>query len=127
MSKKEIIETLDNLERMLFSATLELEKVKQSILSFEESSVIQDEVTGPPFATVPEYVTGYTLDDLYKAFGKKKKSYAHRLRTALKENNIKTLEDFLSLSPGELLKLNNIGYKTLTRTQDALKKLGIQW
>ena len=41
--------------------------------------------------------------------------------------DIYTLEEFLSLSPGELLDLENIGYETLIRTKKALDKMGIAW
>ncbi|MBQ6225511.1 MAG: hypothetical protein IJJ73_04315 [Bacteroidaceae bacterium] len=52
---------------------------------------------------------------------------AHRLKSALKKQNIKTLEDFLSLTPGELQELENVGYETLLRTKKALSKLGLVW
>ena len=125
--KKEILEKLENIAKMISSAASELEDVKQRVQSLDDSVIISDKPSLPPFAEVPAYITGYTLDDLYKAFGKKKKSYVARLKAAIKENDIRTLEDFLSLTPGELLKLNNIGYKTLTHTRKALEKLGIDW
>ncbi len=69
---------------------------------------------------------GYTLEDLYREFGSKV-SLARRLKTALQKRNINTLEEFLSLSPGELLELENVGYDTLLRTKKALSKLGVAW
>lgn len=127
LKSDEILDKLREINQTLISATIEIEKVREAVLTLEPQQETTLNVAGHPLSAVPEYITGYTLDDLYKAFGKKRKSYASRLKSALKENQITTLEDFLSLSPGELLKLNNIGYRTLTRTQEALKKLGINW
>jgi len=73
-----------------------------------------------------DFKVGYTLEDLYREFGKKK-TMAYRLKSALKKWNIKTLVDFLSLTSGELLELENVGYETLLRTKKALSKLGIVW
>ena len=54
-------------------------------------------------------------------------SLARRLKSALQKRNINTLEEFLSLSPGELLELENVGYDTLLRTKKALSRLGFVW
>ena len=53
-------------------------------------------------------------------------SLARRLKMALQKQNVNTLEDFLSLTPGELLELESVGYDTLLRTKK-LSKLGIEW
>ena len=113
MTKEEILDKL-------------AEKVRRAVLTWKPSdeSPAKEEW---PLSIVPDYETGYTLDDLYTAFGKKRKGYASRLKSALNEKQITTLEAFLSLSPGELLELNNIGYKTLTYTRKALGSLGIKW
>ena len=71
-------------------------------------------------------MSAYTLQDLYKSFGKRK-HYATRLRHALQNRGIYTLEEFLSLSPGELIELENIGYETLRHTKKALDRMGISW
>lgn len=81
---------------------------------------------GFPLAIEPDFELGYTLEDLYRAFGNKK-SLTRRLHTALQKRNIKTLEDFLSLTPCEMLELEGVGYDTLLRTKKALNKLGIDW
>ena len=41
--------------------------------------------------------------------------------------SIYTQEEILSLSSGELLDLENIGYETFIRTKKALDKMGIAW
>ena len=79
-----------------------------------------------PLAVEQDFKLEYTLDDLYREFGNKV-SLARRLKTALQKRNINTLEEFLSLTPGELLDLENVGYDTLLRTKKALGKLGIVW
>jgi len=127
LTKDEILDKLGEVARALLNASNEIEKIKQAVLALESPIDSPTKEKGYPLSLVPDYTMGYTLDDLYKAFGKKRKSYASRLKSALKENQITTLEDFLSLSPGELLELNNIGYKTLTYTRKALESLGIKW
>ena len=69
----------------------------------------------------------FTLDDLCEAFGKKHQPYAVRLRNALAQQGITSLEDFLALTPGRLLDLEGIGPGTLQYANKALKKLGIRW
>ena len=81
---------------------------------------------GFPLAIEPDFELGYTLEDLYRAFGNKK-SLTRRLHTALQKRNIKTLEDFLSLTPCEMLELENDVHETLLRTKKALSKLGLSW
>lgn len=126
MGRKEILEKLDEIDQMLKSASVELGILRESVLALNEPCV-SSEKTALPLPDVSNYATGHTLEDLYKAFGKKKISYAHRLKKALRDKQITTLEDFLLLSPGELLELENIGYKTLLQTRSALKKLGLDW
>jgi hypothetical protein len=67
-----------------------------------------------------DFKDGYTLEDLYREFGKKK-SLAYRLKSALKKRNIKTLEDFLLLTSGELLELEGVFYDTLLRTKKGIE------
>lgn len=69
----------------------------------------------------------YTLDDLYQAFGRKRKAYATRLMNILQQQGITTLQQFLALTPGQLLDLEGIGAGTLQYTNVALKRLGIAW
>ncbi len=114
MNKKEILEKLEGIEK-------ELREIKEYISQDDLGKV------SSPFNIVPDLYIGYTLDDLYEAFGKKKKHLATRLRIALKKHNIKTMEEFLSLTPGELLGLENVGYETLLRTKKAMEKLKINW
>ena len=114
MPRKEIIDRLDCVER-------EVKEIREYLSQGEAGAPLDF-----PLATAPDYELGYTLEDLYREFGGKK-SLAHRLKSALKKRNIKTLEDFLSLTPGELLELENVGYETLLRTKQALNKLEIVW
>lgn len=116
MTRREIIEKLDCVER-------EVKEIRE-YLSQNDSE--QAAPVGFPLPLESDFKVGYTLDDLYREFGSKK-SLAHRLKTALQKRNIKTLDDFLSLSPGELLELENVGYETLLRTKKALNKLEIVW
>ena len=116
MTRKEIIDKLDNVER-------EVKEIRE-YLSQSESGMCT--LVDFPLATAPDFELGYTLEDLYREFGKKK-SLAYRLKSALKKRNIKTLEEFLSLTPGELLDLEGVGYDTLLRTKKALSRLEIDW
>ena len=127
MNKIELLEKLDEITRTLNTVSEELNNLRQSVLTLDESNISPNKVENLPLPDVSDYHTGYTLNDLYKAFGNKKQAYATRLRTALRNKQIVTLEDFLLLSPGELLELDNIGYKTLLQTRKALRRLGIEW
>lgn len=69
----------------------------------------------------------YTMDDLCEAFGRKHRYYATRLRNALKQQGINTLDEFLAMTPGQLLDLDGIGPGTLQYANKALKKMGIRW
>lgn len=69
----------------------------------------------------------FTMDDFCEAFGKKHQPYAMRLRNALAQQGITSLEDFLALTTGRLLDLEGIGPGTLQYANKALKKLGIRW
>jgi len=116
MTRKEIIDRLESVER-------EMKEIRE-YLSLSEAGM--DMPLDFPLAATPDFELGYTLEDLYKEFGKKK-SLAYRLKSALKKRNITTLEEFLLLTPGELLELENVGYETLLRTKKALSKLGVDW
>ena len=116
MTRKEIIDRLESVER-------EVKEIRE-YLSLNDSEQVAP--VGLPLPLESDFMVGYTLEDLYREFGKKK-SLAYRLKSALKKRNIKTLEEFLSLTPGELLELENVGYETLLRTKKALNKLGIVW
>lgn len=116
MTKKEIIDKLANIER-------DVKEIRE-YLSHNESMVVTP--VESPLTIEPNFKLEYTLEDLYREFGSKR-SLARRLKTALQKRNINTLEEFLSLTPGELLELENVGYDTLLRTKKALGKLGIVW
>ncbi|MBP5771495.1 MAG: hypothetical protein J6W75_09080 [Bacteroidaceae bacterium] len=116
MTRKEIIDKLDCVER-------EVKEIREYLSQSEVGAVTHVDF---PLAIEPDFKLEYTLEDLYREFGSKK-SLAHRLKTALQKRNIKTLEGFLSLTPGELLDLENVGYDTLLRTKKALSRLGIDW
>lgn len=106
---------------------MELDNLKRDIQNIDQSRFNPSGNNTLPLPEGDDILTGLTLDDLYKAFGKNKKSYAFRLKKALDTIRINTLEEFLMLTPGDLLSLENVGYKTLTLTQKSLKKMGIEW
>ena len=114
MTREGIIDKQDNIEKEV--------KENREYLSLNDGK--QMALVGFPLPLESDFKVGYTLEDLYREFGKKK-TMAYRLKSALKKWNIKTLEDFLSLTSGELLELENVGYETLLRTKKALRKLGI--
>ena len=116
MTRKELIDKLQYIEK-------EVKEIRD-YLSLSESETLTP--ADSPLAEEPEFKLEYTLEDLYKEFGNKA-SLARRLKTALQKRDIITLEDFLSLTPGELLDLENVGYDTLLRTKKALSRLGIAW
>ena len=116
MTRKEIIDRLESVER-------EVKEIREYLSQNDGEQVAP---RGFPLPLESDFMVGYTLEDLYREFGKKK-SLAYRLKSALKKRNIKTLEDFLSLTPGELLEWENVGYDTLLRTKKALSKLGVDW
>ena len=116
MTRKELIEKLQNIEK-------DVKEIKEYLSQNEAGS---DKHVYFPLAAELDFKLDYTLDDLYREFGSKV-SLARRLKTALQKRNINTLEEFLSLSPGELLDLENVGYDTLLRTKKALSRLGIAW
>ena len=97
----------------------ELSKIRQQIVqNMNEKAYLEDGRR--------EYNTTYTLDDLYKAFGSKQ-HYATRLKHALQQKNINTIPEFLAMTPGELLELDNVSVGTLQKTKKALERLGICW
>lgn len=116
MTKKELIDKLQNIEK-------EVKEIRD-YLSLSESGTVTPE--DPPLAIEPDFKLGYTLEDLYREFGSKV-TLARRLKSALQKRSINSLEEFLSLTPGELLDLENVGYDTLLRTKKALNRLGVVW
>ena len=116
MTRKELIDKLESIER-------EVKEIREYLSQGEPEAVTPVDF---PLAKELDFKLEYTLDDLYREFGNKV-SLARRLKTALQKRNINTLEDFLSLTPGELLDLENVGYDTLLRTKKALGRLGIAW
>ena len=117
MNKKQVIEKLESIEK-------ELAVVREYIGQFDDSTAQPGKYRLP---LPSDQSLGYTLDDLYNSFGKKKKSLSYRLNAALRQKGITSLEDFLNLSPGEILDLSNVGYETLLQTKKALFRLGIDW
>ena len=116
MTRNELLDKLHNIERDV--------KEIRDFLSQDERRQTASVVS--PLEIDQDFKLKYTLDDLYREFGGKV-SLARRLKTALQKKNINTLEDFLSLTPGELLDLENVGYDTLLRTKKALSRLGLTW
>ena len=116
MTRKEIIEKLESIEG-------DVKEIKEYL---SQNKSVETTSADSPLAVESDFKLECTLDDLYREFGGKV-SLARRLKTALQKRNINTLEEFLSLTPGELLDLENVGYDTLLRTKKALNKLGIVW
>ena len=116
MIRKDIIDKLESVERDVKEIREYLSQENAATTTHIDSS----------FPIDPDFKLNYSLEDLYREFGGKV-SLARRLKTALQKRNINTLEEFLSLTPGELLELENVGYDTLLRTKKALNKLGIAW
>ena len=71
--------------------------------------------------------TDVTLDDLYKAFGKKKKHYATRLKHSFIENHVETIEDLMALSLYDIENMEGIGCETLRLLVTKLHGLGIDY
>ena len=115
MTRKELLEKFENIEK-------EVKEIKEFLSQEGIDTLASRKAHAPATRDLKEY----TLEDLYESFGKRK-HYAVRLKHALERRGIYTLEEFLSLSPGELLDLENIGYETLIRTKKALDKMGIAW
>lgn len=107
-----ILQKLENLEN-------ELREVREYLSQYLSAAVSQSDGT-------PDVEWQYTLIDLYEALGSKK-HYAVRLRTALEKQGINSLGEFLSLTPGQLLDLENVGPGTLLQVKKALNKLGVTW
>lgn len=116
MTRKEFIDKLQNIEK-------EVKEIRDYLSQSESETVT---LVDSPLVIEPDFKLGYTLEDLYREFGSKV-SLARRLKFALQKRNINTLEEFLSLTPGELLDLENVGYDTLLRTKKALNRLWIAW
>lgn len=68
-----------------------------------------------------------TLDDIYKAFGGKKKHYATRLKHAFLEHHIETIEDLMALSLYDIVCMDGIGSETLRLFINKLNSLGIDY
>ena len=69
----------------------------------------------------------FTLDDIYKAFGKQKKHYATRLKHAFLEHHVETIDDLMALSLNDLLNMDGIGSETLRLLVKKLHNLGIDY
>lgn len=116
MIRKELIDKLECIER-------DVKEIKEYL---SQNKSVEATPIESQLGLEADFQLEYTLDDLYRAFGGKV-SLARRLKSALQKRNINTLEEFLSLTPGELLDLENVGYDTLLRTKKALSRLGITW
>lgn len=68
-----------------------------------------------------------TLDDIYNAFGKKKKYYAARLKHAFLEHHVETIEDMMTLSIYDIMDMDGIGAETLRLLILKLNSLGINY
>lgn len=116
MTRKELIDKLEGVER-------DVKEIKEYL---SQNRSVETTSVETHLAVEPDFKLEYTLDDLYREFGNKV-YLAHRLKAALQKRNVNSLEEFLSLTPGELLELENVGYETLLRTKKALNRLGLVW
>ena len=116
MTRNELLDKLKTIEQ-------EVKEVREFLSRDSDGNSIDKRSTAKS-ATID--LQAYTLEDLYKELSTRK-HYAVRLRHALERRGINTLTEFLSLSPGERLDLENIGYETLIHTKKALDKMGIGW
>lgn len=71
--------------------------------------------------------TYVTLEDIYNAFGNKKKQYATRLKNAFAEHHVKTIEDLMALSLYDIACMDGIGSETLRLLIKKLHSLGIEY
>jgi mevalonate kinase len=79
-------------------------------------------------ATIEQQIqNNFSLDDIYKAFSKKKKHYATRLKHAFLENNVESLDDLMKLSINDLSNMDGIGSETLRLLIKNLNSMGIDY
>ena len=79
-------------------------------------------------ATIEKQIqNNITLDDIYKAFSKKKKHYATRLKHAFQENHVESMDDLMKLSINDLSNMDGIGSETLRMLVKNLNNLGIDY
>lgn len=79
-------------------------------------------------ATIEKQIqNNITLDDIYKAFSKKKKHYAARLKHAFQENHVESMDDLMKLSINDLSNMDGIGSETLRLLIKNLNNLGIDY
>ena len=80
--------------------------------------------------TTKELTQGHdnlAIDDIYKAFGNKKKHYAIRLKHAFLENHVESVDDLMKLSINDLLNMDGIGSETMRFFIKKLNGLGIDY
>ena len=78
MTRKELIDKLESLER-------EVKEIREYLSQNDGEQVAPG---GFPLPLESDFMVGYTLEDLYREFGKKK-SLAYRLKSALKSGTSK--------------------------------------
>ena len=115
MNTLKTVTELENLEIKLQDVLTEVTKLKLSIMRENNMRVI------------PKNVDNITLDDFYTTIGKNRKSYIYRLKEYCKENEIDTLEQFVSVPPKEFICKKGIGTSTFRVVKKALENLGIAW
>lgn len=111
LSPASVIKRLESMEQ-------ELREIRQYLIQNATPENVQNSHSS--------FDIDYTLDDLYAAMGGKH-HYAVRLKNALARKNVFTMAQFLALTPGQLLDMDNVGSGTLERIKKALDKLGIKW
>lgn len=111
----------------LASLLKKLENIEKELREVREELAQSSAPAVSGSAKSSELGLAYTLEDLYEAFGPSKRSYAVRLNTSLGKIGVKTLGEFLALTPGQLMELDGVGVGTLQHTKKALDKLGVRW
>ena len=117
MTRKDLIDKLESVERDV--------KAIREQLSMDKPKVVTS--ADYPLAIDSSLELGYTLETLYKEFGKQKKHYATRLKHAFLEHHVETLSDLISLSLNDLLNMDGIGSETLRLLVKKLKSLGFDY
>lgn len=114
-------------QRSMSAILKRLEKLENELKDIRHQLVLNMNDADHSKASSRNYDIGYELDDLYNSFGNKKKHYATRLRHSLQQKGINTLQEFLELTPGQLLELDNVSVGTLEQTKKVLDRLGVSW
>lgn len=97
----------------------QLQRIKQDLESTKSYSA--------PMVVTTSIPEGVTLNDLYRTLRNYSQSSAFRLKEALENGKITTLEELVNYRPRDLKHFKNIGITTIYHTREAMEDLGILW